>query len=319
MSYLATRQPAAASMQLAVDLGPCAAGEQVQRTVQAELATAQALERLGPQWRVLHSVPVGPGPTVLHHLVVGPGGVFAVRSAPLGALVVDVVHGRTTVSSHGSDAAVAEVRQQAQRVLTGLRRRFGSAVDIPAVHPVLVLTGGTPPGGAPEAVAVDRLVAALESRPPRLSADGVRHLASAAEAPLTWDAPACEHIGPDVAAQYATLPGSAGPLGRPPAGLEDRVVQGRVAASRPPQLDARGPGLRTASVLVVLLGTLSLGTVGLLSPAALVLGGWTLHHYGGWRWLNAMDACLCLVGMVMAALPLPVAVALLTSMAASGG
>jgi hypothetical protein len=32
-----------------------------------------------------------------------------------------------------------------------------------------------------------------------------------------------------------------------------------------------------------------------------------------------VDACLCLVGMTMAALTLPVALALLTSMAATGG
>lgn len=57
-------------------------------------------------------------------------------------------------------------------------------------------------------------------------------------------------------------------------------------------------------MLVVLLGVLSLETIGLASPAALVLGRRTLRHHCGWEWLTAKDALLVACGMVMAALPL---------------
>ncbi len=77
-----------------------------------------------------------------------------------------------------------------------------------------------------------------------------------------------------------------------------------MTASRPPQGPARTSGLRTAAVLLIALGMASLGTSGLLSAPTLAFGAWTLHHHGGWRWLNDKDAALVLIGMVMAALPL---------------
>ena len=49
---------------------------------------------------------------------------------------------------------------------------------------------------------------------------------------------------------------------------------------------------------------LSLVTIGLTSPATLVLGRHVLRHHGGWEWLNAKDALLVAGGMVMAGLPL---------------
>lgn len=84
----------------------------------------------------------------------------------------------------------------------------------------------------------------------------------------------------------------------------DRVVPGLVVAAQPPQLAATSPALTAASVLVVVLGVLSLATLGLTSLPALVLGRHTLRRHGGWHWVNARDALLVACGMVMAALPL---------------
>lgn len=317
MSYLAARRPAAASMQAVVDLAPSGDWQQAHRTVQAELATAAVLEQLGPPWRVLHSVPVGPGPAVVHHLVVGPAGVLVLRSLPLGAPVVDLGDGQPRVSAPGLQDAVAEVRQLAQRVLAALRRRLGSAVDVPAVHPLVCVTGGAaaPAGPSGEVVPVERLLADLEARPRRLTDPWAQRLAAVASEPRTWDAPEVEEIRPDVAARYGALTGSDGTLARPGAGPQERVVQGQVTAAQPPQLAARTPGLRTASVLLVLFGMASLGTGGVLSPPTLAFGGWTVRHYGGFRWLDDRDASLVMVGMVLAVLPLPLLVAFLTSLA----
>jgi hypothetical protein len=306
-------------MQQVVDLWPAGGWDEAHRSVQAELATAAVLEQLGPQWRVLHSVPVGPGPAVVHHLVVGPAGILAVRSLPPGAPVVEVVDGRPELSAPGLEDAVAEVRQLAQRVLAGLRHRLGSAVDVPAVHPLVCVTGGGPPPASPsgEVVPVERLLADLEARPRRLTDAWAQRLTAVASEPLTWDAPGVEGILPDVAARYDALTAPTGTLPRPRTDAEERVVQGQVTASQPPELAAHAPGLRTASVLLVLLGMASMGTGGVLSPPTLAFGGWTVRHYGGFRWLNDRDASLVMVGMVMAVLPLPFLVVVLSSMAAS--
>jgi hypothetical protein len=309
-------------MQQVVDFGAAGDWDQAHRTAQAELATAAVLEHLGPDWRVLHSLPVGPGPTTLHHLVIGPDGVFALRSLPHRATVVDVVDGRTTLSTYGSEDAVAEVRQLAQRVLAGLRRRLGRSVDIPAVHPLLCLTDGGPAGslGAHEdVVPLEQLVAHLLAHPRRLTAAEVQRLTAVALEPSTWDAPGTEEILPDVAARYDAVTRPDGSLRRTRPDADDRVVAGRLSASQPPQLAAKAPGLRIASVLLVLFGMASMGTGGVLSPPTLAFGGWTLRHYGGWKWLNDRDASLLMVGMVMAVLPLPFLVLMLTTLVASGG
>ncbi|PZE30185.1 nuclease-related domain-containing protein [Curtobacterium sp. MCBD17_028] len=45
-----------------------------------ERAVAVALEQLGPEWTVLHAVPVGTGQSDIDHVVIGPGGVFTVNT-----------------------------------------------------------------------------------------------------------------------------------------------------------------------------------------------------------------------------------------------
>jgi hypothetical protein len=45
-----------------------------------EVEVARRLERLGPQWKVLHAVPVGERGSDIDHVVIGPGGVFTVNA-----------------------------------------------------------------------------------------------------------------------------------------------------------------------------------------------------------------------------------------------
>jgi hypothetical protein len=45
-----------------------------------ELAVARELTRLGPDWRVLHAVPVGRRGSDIDHVVIGPGGVFTINA-----------------------------------------------------------------------------------------------------------------------------------------------------------------------------------------------------------------------------------------------
>ncbi|MGX9900726.1 nuclease-related domain-containing protein [Arthrobacter sp. SA17] len=39
-----------------------------------EIAVGRLLERLGPEWTVLHAVPVGSGASDIDHVLIGPGG-----------------------------------------------------------------------------------------------------------------------------------------------------------------------------------------------------------------------------------------------------
>ena len=45
-----------------------------------EIAVGRILEDLGPEWLVLHAVPVGRGSSDIDHVLVGPGGVFTVNT-----------------------------------------------------------------------------------------------------------------------------------------------------------------------------------------------------------------------------------------------
>ncbi|WP_235779928.1 nuclease-related domain-containing protein [Sinomonas notoginsengisoli] len=45
-----------------------------------EMRVARALAKLGPEWHVLHSIPVGTRGADIDHLVVGPGGVFTLNT-----------------------------------------------------------------------------------------------------------------------------------------------------------------------------------------------------------------------------------------------
>lgn len=314
MSYLAARRPGAAAMQRVLD--GTGDGDEARALVAAEVATAAALERLGPDWSVLHSLPVGPGPATLAHLVIGPQGVFAISSRPARATVVEVVGGTARLSSFGRDDDLAEVRQLAQRVRAALRRRLGPAVALPPVCPLLSLSSAEERlEPSSEVVAVPGLVAHLEARPGCMSAADVTHLATLVGEPSTWEAPPSEWLPPDLQERYADAVGS--PPAPTPRAPDDDVVTSAVTSSSPPQLATANGTLRAAAVLVVLLGVLSLPTVGVTSLPALLLGRATTRRHGGWHWLHPLDACLVLVGMVLAALPLVVWAVLLPVLAAS--
>ncbi len=325
MSYLAARPPGAAAMQQALNAAAPDGLEQAHRLVQAEVETARALEQLGPGWQVLHSVPVGPGPATLAHLLIGPQGVFALSSLSSTATVVDVQDGQARLSPYGCQNAVAEVRQLAQRVRAGWVHRLGRAVDLPAVHPVVCLTAGgrasaPKPGEHVEVVELSALVTYALHHQRRLTAVWVERLAALSSEPLTWDAPGVECFDQDLQARYDALVTSEHRLpmaAADSAASDDTVITGSVISSQPPRLAAEGPAVRATSVLMVACGIASLGTFGVLSPPGLVLGGVTLRHHGGLRWLNDKDANLFLVGIVMTVLPLPILFFLLLAIGAA--
>jgi len=55
-------------------------GQAWYRAALGEISVGDALGTLGPEWIVLHAVPVGEGTADIDHVVVGPGGVFIVNT-----------------------------------------------------------------------------------------------------------------------------------------------------------------------------------------------------------------------------------------------
>ena len=50
------------------------------RAALGEISVGDSLDALGPEWVVLHAVPVGEGTADIDHVVIGPGGVFIVNT-----------------------------------------------------------------------------------------------------------------------------------------------------------------------------------------------------------------------------------------------
>ncbi len=118
----------------------------LRETANAERKVAVDLERLGPRWRVLHSVPVGVDRPAISHLVIGPPGVFTVSTrgfrtnkprGPMERIEAQVMGDELKI--HGASwPYLREARAQAwrsARVLSGAldRRVF--------VRPIVALVG----------------------------------------------------------------------------------------------------------------------------------------------------------------------------------
>jgi nuclease-like protein len=116
------------------------------RAADAERRVAVALDRLGPTWRVLHSVPVGPDHPAISHLLISPAGVFSVlsrrhrawRRQPVPERVeARVLHDEMLIDGE-SVPYVPQARAQAWRSAGALSATVGSPV---LVRPVVVLVG----------------------------------------------------------------------------------------------------------------------------------------------------------------------------------
>ena len=161
-----------------------------------EIEVGRMLDRLGPDWLVLHSVPIGAKTTDVDHVVIGPAGVFVINTKHhRGANVwigdrAEKVGGTTT---HYADRSAGEARKVAPR----LGERSGTPV---AVNPVVALVGvrgmkDSRPASARAVsfVAADDLVRWLQSRPAIGEPGRLRLIKLAAEEPSTW------HVDPRAA------------------------------------------------------------------------------------------------------------------------
>jgi hypothetical protein len=159
------------------------------RGIRGELEMARQLRRLGPEWTVLHSVPVGERDSDIDHLAIGPGGVFPINAKRL----VDA-----RVWTKGSGFRVNGDKRpylrnaafEAARV-EGVLQRAGLMADVVpviAVSGARTLTVDAPQwdGRAIQVTTVDAVVRRLRRRRAVLDADAIVRTSVLLRNPANW-------------------------------------------------------------------------------------------------------------------------------------
>jgi len=165
-----------------------------------EVAVGRVLERLGPEWTVLHAVPVGAGTSDIDHVLIGPAGVFTLNTKNHTGQSVWVA-GRTLMVAGKKQRHLHNAGYEAARAEKLLTRGANQAVEVTGVVVVVSpksMTVRERPSGV--AVVTDRqLLGWLNGRPTTLTLRQVAVVAAAAVRPETW------HKNPPVSADAAFL------------------------------------------------------------------------------------------------------------------
>lgn len=152
-----------------------------------EIAVGRILEGLGPEWLVLHAIPVGKGDTDIDHLLVGPAGVFTLNTKNHSGQSVWVA-GRTLMVAGKKTRHLYNAAYEAARASKLLGAAVGSAVDVTGVV-VVVDPKSLTVRSQPDQVVVLRevqLLAWLKRRRRVLGPAEVGQIAAAAALARTW-------------------------------------------------------------------------------------------------------------------------------------
>jgi hypothetical protein len=154
---------------------------------EGEVLVAKQLRKLGPSWRVLHSIPIGDNGADIDHLVIGPGGVFSLNAKHHDGKSIWVAGETFMVDGH-RQPYVRNSRFEAERVSKFLTRVAGFAVPARGVIvPVRAgsLTVKEPPSDV-SVVSRRRIARYLRSQPKILDELRVETLFSCARRRSTW-------------------------------------------------------------------------------------------------------------------------------------
>jgi hypothetical protein len=154
-----------------------------------ELEVGALLSRLGPEFTVLHAVPVGANDSDIDHVVIGPTGIFTINTKNLGGRKVFAAGNSVLVDGQQTDF-VRNSLYEARRASELLRRASGGVVS---VTPLIVVVGveSISSGVKPTAVTVlpaSRLLGFLNHEPRVLRPEAVAYYLHAAEDRATWHA-----------------------------------------------------------------------------------------------------------------------------------
>lgn len=170
-----------------------------------ELQVAEHLAKLGPDWTVLHSVPIGDRGSDIDHVVVGSAGVFTINTKFHDDARIWVGSTRLLVNGHKTDH-LRNSRYEAQRIARQLMAVAGEPID---VYPAIVLVGARSVTFRERPVDVtvlrdNELVRWLTRRAVTLTADARDRLAEMLTRAETWATASGAAPKPDVTA-FAAL------------------------------------------------------------------------------------------------------------------
>ena len=152
-----------------------------------ERIVGKRLTKLGEEWHVLHSIPIGDRGTDIDHLVIGPGGVFTLNAKNhLGHRVW--VHTRAfRVDGVSKTEYLGASRSEASK--TSRRLSAASGFPVLATGVIVVLADDLKIAGMPEqtpVIARKQIAQWLSSQPVRLRQVEVESIFAAARLPSTW-------------------------------------------------------------------------------------------------------------------------------------
>ncbi|MGB4137834.1 MAG: nuclease-related domain-containing protein [Microbacterium sp.] len=163
-----------------------------------ELTVGRVLDSLGPGWHTIHAVPIGRRGSDIDHLAIGPSGVFTINTKHHAGKVW--IASRTLMVNGQRTSHLRNAVHEASRAAKLLGAAAGGPVF---VTPIIAIVGARTLTirEHPDDVVVaraERLVRALQRRPPVLSPEEVAELAGLAADPATWRS--TEPAVPDLAA-----------------------------------------------------------------------------------------------------------------------
>ena len=159
-----------------------------------ELVVGEILDNLGPEWLVLHAVPVGSGSSDIDHVLIGPAGVFTINTKNHSGQPVWVA-GRTLMVAGRKTRHLYNAAHEAARATKLLTAAAGFPVKVTAVV-VIVEPKTLTIKACPEQVVVTdaQLPRWLRTASPMLAWAELARISAVAVQPGTWHKrPAVQH------------------------------------------------------------------------------------------------------------------------------
>ncbi|MDP9696147.1 UNVERIFIED_ORG: hypothetical protein J2X79_003726 [Arthrobacter globiformis] len=151
------------------------------------MAVGRVLEQLGPEWTVLHAVPVGTGSSDIDHVLIGPAGVFTLNTKNHAGQPIWVADSTFMVAGK-KQRHLYNAGYEASRAAKLLARAANEPVEVAGVVVVVApksMTVRKEPSGV--VVVTDRqLLRWLNGRPSVLTPRQMAVIAAAAVRPGTW-------------------------------------------------------------------------------------------------------------------------------------
>ncbi len=155
-----------------------------------ERRVGSVLSELGPEWTVLHSVPVGSGTSDIDHIVIGQPGVFTINTKHHPGKLV-VIYGKgLRVDGHRAPH-IRNAVHEAERAAVLLSKASGMTVPVTSILALVgargIVTKRVPDGGNVELHVIPdhQLLRTLSTRPV-LSVEQVQRIVEVAVLPETW-------------------------------------------------------------------------------------------------------------------------------------